>query len=57
MTDHDVSLFPTIRDGNRRPQWFAACGCGWTGDTHPNPSTAAADGGNHLKLNAPKGKD
>ncbi len=57
MTDHDTSLFPTTGP-TRRPQWFAACSvCGWTGDPHPNPSTAVNDAAGHLKLNAPKGKD
>lgn len=57
MSDHDTSLFPTTGP-TRRPQWFAACSvCGWTGDPHPNPSTAANDAAGHLKLNAPKGKD
>lgn len=59
MTDaHDVSILAVPRDHHRRPDWIAACQvCGWTGEPHPNPSTAAKDGGIHLKLNAPKGKE
>lgn len=56
MTEHDVSILATASK-TRRPDWFAGCVCGWTGEPHPNPSTAANDAAGHLKLNAPKGKD
>lgn len=55
---HDVSLFPTPREGNRRPHWFAACRtCQWTGEARDNGATATHDAAEHLRLNAPKGKD
>lgn len=31
--------------------------CGWTGDERDNAPTAVHDAADHLKLNAPRGKD
>lgn len=58
MTDHDVSLLAIPRDHSRRPGWVAACEpCGWCGDERDNAPTAVHDAADHLKLNAPRGKE